>query len=201
MAAKAAGVGADDTEVHATFLGGGFGRRAERDYVSEAVELAGKIDGPVKVIWAREDDMQHDFYRPASHHEIEAVLDADGMPEGWRHRIATQSILKHMVPGWVPEFAENLAASRDPTTTEGASNQPYHVPNINVTYAKVDLPIPVGFWRSVGHTHTAFVVESFIDELAHATGRDPYEYRRELLEAHPRHLAVLDAEGRVGMPD
>ena len=160
VAAKAAGVGADDTEVHATFLGGGFGRRAERDYVSEAAELAGKIDGPVKVIWAREDDMQHDFYRPASHHEIEAVLDANGMPEGWRHRIATQSILKHMVPGWVPEFAENLAAS---------------------------------FWRSVGHTHTAFVVESFIDELAHATGRDPYEYRRELLEAHPRHLAVLDA--------
>jgi isoquinoline 1-oxidoreductase beta subunit len=193
VAAKAAGVGADDTEVHTTFLGGGFGRRAERDYVREAAELAGKIDGPVKVIWTREDDMQHDFYRPASHHEIAAVLDAKGMPAGWRHGIATQSILKHMVPSWVPGFAENLAASMDPTTTEGASNQPYHVPNISVTYAKVDLPIPVGFWRSVGHTHTAFVVESFIDELAHAAGRDPYEYRRELLEAHPRYLGVLNA--------
>jgi isoquinoline 1-oxidoreductase beta subunit len=174
-------------------LGGGFGRRAERDYVREAAELAGKIDGPVKVIWSREDDMQHDFYRPASHHEIAAVLDVKGMPVGWQHRIATQSILQHLVPGWIPGFAGRLAGSRDPTATEGASNQPYHVPNISVTYARVDLPIPVGFWRSVGHTHTAFVVESFIDELAHAAGRDPYEYRRDLLDAHPRHRRVLDA--------
>jgi isoquinoline 1-oxidoreductase beta subunit len=193
VAAKAAGVDADDTEVHTTFLGGGFGRRAERDYVREAAELAGKVDGPVKVIWSREDDMQHDFYRPASYHEIAAVLDADGMPDGWKHDIATQSILQHLVPGWVPGFAERLAGSKDPTATEGASNQPYHVPNISVTFARVDLPIPVGFWRSVGHTHTAFVVESFIDELAHAAGRDPYEYRRDLLEAHPRHLRVLNA--------
>ncbi len=193
VAAKAAGVGADDTEVHTTFLGGGFGRRAERDFVREAAELAGKIDGPVKVIWSREDDMQHDFYRPASYHEIAAVLDADGMPEAWQHDIATQSILLHLVPGWVPGFAGRFAGSKDPTATEGARNQPYHVPNIRVTYARVDLPIPVGFWRSVGHTHTAFVVESFIDELAHAAGRDPYEYRRDLLDAHPRHRAVLDA--------
>jgi CO/xanthine dehydrogenase Mo-binding subunit len=193
VAAKAAGVGADDTEVHTTFLGGGFGRRAERDFVREAAELAGKIDGPVKVIWSREDDMQHDFYRPASHHELAAVLGGDGMPEAWQHRIATQSILQHMVPGWVPGFAERWAGSKDPTATEGASNQPYHVPNIRVTFAKVDLPIPVGFWRSVGHTHTAFVVESFIDELAHAASRDPYTYRRGLLGTHPRLLRVLDA--------
>ncbi len=193
VAAKAAGVEADDTEVHTTFLGGGFGRRAERDFVCEAAELAGKIDGPVKVIWSREDDMQHDFYRPASHHELAAVLGGDGMPEAWRHRIATQSILQRLVPGWVPGFAERWAGSKDSTATEGASNQPYHVPNIHVTFAKVDLPIPVGFWRSVGHTHTAFVVESFIDELAHAARRDPYTYRRALLGAHPRHLRVLDA--------
>jgi isoquinoline 1-oxidoreductase beta subunit len=193
VAANAAGVGEDDTEVHTTFLGGGFGRRAERDFVREAAELAGKIEGPVKVIWSREDDMQHDFYRPASYHELAAVLDAEGMPEAWQHDIATQSILEHMVPGWVPGFAERWAGSKDPTATEGASNQPYHVPNIRVRFAKVDLPIPVGFWRSVGHTHTAFVVESFIDELAHAAGRDPYEYRLELLEAHPRHRGVLEA--------
>ena len=193
VAAKAAGVGADDTEVHTTFLGGGFGRRAERDFVREAAELAGKIEGPVKVIWSREDDMQHDFYRPASYHEIAAVLDADGMPEAWQHQIATQSIMQHLVPGWVPGFAGRFAGSKDPTATEGARDQPYHVPNIRVTFAKVDLPIPVGFWRSVGHTHTAFVVESFIDELAHAARRDPYEYRRDLLDAHPRHLGVLDA--------
>ena len=193
VAAKAAGVGADSTEVHTTFLGGGFGRRAERDYVREAAELAGKVDGPVKVVWSREEDMQHDFYRPASYHEFAAVLGANGMPEAWRHRIASQSILQRMVPGWVPGFAANWAGNSDPTSTEGARNQPYHVPNINVSYAKVDLPIPVGFWRSVGHSSNAFVVESFIDELAHAAGRDPYEYRRDLLKGHPRHRAVLDA--------
>ena len=197
VAAKAAGVEADDTEVHTTFLGGGFGRRAERDFVREAAELAGKVVGPVKVIWSREDDMQHDFYRPASHHELVAVLGSDGMPEAWQHRIATQSILQHLVPGWVPGFAERWAGTKDPTATEGASNQPYHVPNIRVTFAKVDLPIPVGFWRSVGHTHTAFVVESFIDELAHAASRDPYTYRRGLLGAHPRHLRVLDAVAKA----
>jgi isoquinoline 1-oxidoreductase beta subunit len=193
VAAAAAGVGADDTEVHTTFLGGGFGRRAERDFIREAAELAGKVEGPVKVIWSREDDMRHDFYRPASYHEIAAVLDANGMPAAWRHDIATQSIMEHLVPGWVPGFAGRWAGRRDPSATEGASDHPYHVPNISVKFAKVDLPIPVGFWRSVGHTHTAFVVESFIDELAHAAGRDPYEYRRELLGAHPRHLTVLNA--------
>ena len=197
VAAKAAGVEADDTEVHTTFLGGGFGRRAERDFVREAAELAGRIDGPVKVIWSREDDMQHDFYRPASHHELVAVLGSDGMPEAWQHRIATQSIMQHLVPGWVPGIAARWAGSKDPTATEGASNQPYDVPNIRVTFAKVDLPIPVGFWRSVGHTHTAFVVESFIDELAHAARRDPYTYRRGLLSAHPRLLRVLDAVAKA----
>ena len=197
VAAKAAGVDADNTEVHTTFLGGGFGRRAERDFIIEAAELAGKVSGPVKVIWPREDDMQHDFYRPASYHEFAAVLDEEGKPAVWYHDIATQSILEHMVPGWVPGFAEHFAGSMDPTATEGASNQPYHVPDMNVTFSKVDLPVPVGFWRSVGHTHTGFVVESFIDELAHIAGQDPYEYRRDLLDAHPRHLAVLDAVARA----
>ncbi len=193
VAADAAGVDPDDTEVITTFLGGGFGRRAERDFVREAAELAGKVEGPVKVIWSREDDTQHDFYRPASYHELSGTLAADGKPEAWLHRIATQSIAEHLVPGWVPGFATNMLGRRDPTSTEGASNQPYHVPNVRVTYAKVDLPVPVGFWRSVGHTHTAFVVESFIDELAHAAGTDPYAYRRALLEHHPRHVRVLDA--------
>jgi isoquinoline 1-oxidoreductase subunit beta len=193
VAARAAGVDADDTEVHTTFLGGGFGRRAERDFVHEAAEIAGKVDGPVKVIWSREDDVQHDFYRPASHHEISAALDAAGMPEAWDHRMASQSIMERLVPAWVPGPVAGFAGRRDPTSTEGASDQPYHAPNMRMAYSKVDLPIPVGFWRSVGHTHTGFVVESFIDELAHTAGKDPYEYRRPLLQAHPRHLAVLDA--------
>ena len=197
VAAKAAGVSPDNTVVHTTFLGGGFGRRAEQDFVREAAELAGKVDGPVKVIWAREDDIQHDFYRPASYHECSAILGVDGMPEAWRHRIASQSILQRMVPSWVPDFATNWAGSSDPTSTEGAQDQPYHIPNILVTYSKVDLPVPVGFWRSVGHTQNAFVVESFIDELAHVAGQDPYEYRRELLEEHPRHRAVLDVVAKA----
>lgn len=193
VAAKAAGVSADNTEVHTTFLGGGFGRRAERDFVHEAAELAGLVEGPVKVIWSREDDMQHDFYRPASYHELTATLNADGSPDAWHHQMASQSILQRLAPSWVPGPAARFAGRRDPTSTEGASDQPYRSPNVQMTYAMVDLPIPVGFWRSVGHTHTGFVVESFIDELAHAAGRDPYEYRRALLSEHPRHLGVLDA--------
>lgn len=193
VAADAAGVPVENTELNVTYMGGGFGRRAERDFVQEAAELAGKVEGPIKVVWSREDDMRHDFYRPASWHEFRATLDGDGMPEAWEHRMASQSIMERLVPGWVPGPAARFAGKRDPTSTEGASNQPYHVPNMHMTYARVDLPIPVGFWRSVGHTHTGFVVESFIDELAHAGGHDPYQYRRELLDEHPRHLAVLNA--------
>jgi len=193
VAADAAGVSVENTDVNVTFLGGGFGRRSERDFVREAAELASKIEGPVKVVWSREDDTRHDFYRPASWHEFRASLDADGMPEAWEHRMASQSIMERLVPGWVPGPVARFAGKRDPTSTEGASNQPYSVPNMHMVYARVDLPIPVGFWRSVGHTHTGFVVESFIDELAHAAGRDPYEYRRELLRDHPRHLGVLNA--------
>jgi isoquinoline 1-oxidoreductase beta subunit len=185
--------GAREAEVVTTFLGGGFGRRAERDFVHEAAQLAGRVSGPVRVVWSREDDMRHDFYRPASYHEMAAKLDAGGRPEAWHHRMACQSILERSVPGWVPDLVAGFAGKRDPTSTEGASNHPYRVPNIRMAYAKVDLPVPVGFWRSVGHTHTGFVVESFIDELAHLAGADPYAYRRELLEAHPRHRAVLDA--------
>ncbi len=185
--------GAREAEVVTTFLGGGFGRRAEGDFVHEAAQLAGRVEGPVRVVWSREDDVQHDFYRPASYHEMAARLGPDGMPEAWDHQMACQSILERMVPGWVPDPVASFAGKRDPTSTEGASNHPYHVPNVRMTYAKADLPIPVGFWRSVGHTHTGFVVESFIDELAHLAGADPYTYRRVLLEAHPRHRAVLDA--------
>lgn len=193
VAADAAGVSVADTDVHVTYLGGGFGRRAERDFVQEAAELASKVEGPVKVVWSREDDTRHDFYRPASWHELRASLGDDGMPEAWEHRMASQSILERMVPEWVPGPIARFAGRRDPTSTEGASNHPYRVPHGLLTYARVDLPVPVGFWRSVGHTHTAFVVESFIDELAHAAGRDPFEYRRDLLTDHPRHLRVLIA--------
>jgi isoquinoline 1-oxidoreductase beta subunit len=146
-------------------------------------------------MWSREDDMQHDFYRPASLHRLSATLDDAGNPAVWRHDMASQSILNRLLPEWMPGFVRNRTVMKngvDPTSAEGASNQPYRVPNFRMTAATVELPVPVGFWRSVGHTHSAFVVESFIDELAHAAGQDPYEYRRDLLAEHPRHLAVLN---------
>jgi isoquinoline 1-oxidoreductase beta subunit len=196
-AAKAAGVSADDVDLRTTFLGGGFGRRAEQDFVVEAAELASKVSGPVRVVWSREDDVRHDFYRPASYHELVARLGPDGRPVAWRHDMALQSIMKRLVPGWVPSFLASamgiLPDGIDPTAVEGAQHHPYEAPNVRVSWAEVDLPIPVGFWRSVGNSHNGFVVESFVDELAAAAERDPYEYRRELLSAHPRHRAVLDA--------
>jgi len=196
-AAKAAGLHEDDVDLRTTFLGGGFGRRAEKDFVIEAAELASKIEGPIKVVWSREDDIQHDFYRPASYHELEAVLDDRGHPLAWRHEMASQSILDRWLPQWLPEFvldwAGMLPNGVDPTAVEGAGNHPYHVPNAHVSWSNVELPIPIGFWRSVGNSHNGFVIESFIDELAQVSGQDPFEYRRALLSEHPRHKAVLEA--------
>ena len=196
-AAKAAGLDEDDVELRTTYLGGGFGRRAEKDFVLEAAELASKVDGAIKVVWSREDDIQHDFYRPASYHELEAVLDDDGHPVAWRHEMASQSILDRWLPEWLPKFvldwAGMLPNGVDPTAVEGAGNHPYHVPNARVAWSNVELPIPVGFWRSVANSHNGFVIESFIDELAHIGGQDPVQYRRALLAEHPRHEAVLEA--------
>ena len=196
-AAKAAGLSADAVEIRTTFLGGGFGRRAEHDFVVEAVQVAAAVEGPVKVVWSREDDVRHDFYRPASHHRLTASLGDDGRPTAWSHEIAVQSIMARLVPGWLPRFAASWAGVMphgiDPTAVEAAENAPYGIENVRVSWSEVELPIPVGFWRSVGNSQNGFVVESFVDELAAAAGRDPYEYRRELLADQPRHRAVLDA--------
>ena len=200
-AAKATGLDEDAVEVHTTLLGGGFGRRAELDFVREAAELASKVEGPVKVVWSREDDIQHDFYRPASYHDLEAVLDEGGRPTVWRHEIASQSIMERWLPGWMPKFVASWAGIMpngvDPTAVEAAGNHPYDIANVRVAWSNVKLPIPVGFWRSVGNSQNGFVVESFVDELAHAAGQDPYQYRRALLTDHPRHRAVLDAVAAV----
>lgn len=196
-AASAAGLDPDDVDLHTTFLGGGFGRRAERDFVREAAELASKVEGAVRVVWSREDDIRHDYYRPASLHDLEAVLDGGGRPVVWRHAVAVQSIVERFTPAWMPNvvarWAGIMPGGIDPTAVEGAENHPYRVPNVRVTWSKVDLPVPVGFWRSVGNSQNGFVVESFVDELAHAAGQDPYGYRRALLVERPRHRAVLDA--------
>jgi isoquinoline 1-oxidoreductase subunit beta len=200
-AAKVAGLDEEDVDLRTTFLGGGFGRRTEKDFVLEAAELASKVDGAVKVVWSREDDIRHDFYRPTSYHEMDAVVDASGRPVAWSHEIASQSIMDRWLPQWLPGFvldwAGMLPNGVDPTAVEGAANYPYHVPNIRVAWSKVELPIPIGFWRSVGNSYNGFVVESFIDELAYIAGQDPFEYRRALLGERPRHKAVLEAVAEV----
>ncbi len=196
VAASVAGVGLDKTTVRTTHLGGGFGRRSELDMVREAVETSKAVRRPVRLMWTREDDMQHDFYRPAARHHATASLDSSGRPLTWRHRVACQSILAKFMPGFLPEWATHLAGPLrggiDPSAVEGVADLPYAVPNVEVRYHQTKTPVPVGYWRSVGHTHTAFAVESFIDELAAAAKQDPLGYRRSLLAGSPRLLGVLD---------
>ena len=186
LGAKIGGVPPEQVQVHTTYLGGGFGRRFELDFIQEALETSKAAGAPVKVVWSREDDMQHDQYRPASVHQFRAGLDASGQPVAWTHAFAAPSI---MVRVFGPGTIKN---GIDEETVEGAVGMPYSVPNVHVQYALTDLGIPVGFWRSVNNTFNAFVVESFIDELAHAAKKDPYEYRRDLLGKAPRHLGVLN---------
>jgi len=139
----------------------------------------------VQVIWSRPDDVQHDFYRPAAYNELAATLGDDGLPRAWVHRIAGPSIWSRVAPGMVKDGI-------DPAAVEGAADHPYQIEHIDVSYARVDPGIPVGFWRSVGHSQNAFVVESFLDELARKAGADPVEYRRRLLKADARERGVLD---------
>ncbi|MBD3669180.1 MAG: xanthine dehydrogenase family protein molybdopterin-binding subunit, partial [Gammaproteobacteria bacterium] len=198
----------DQVRIHTTYLGGGFGRRGEVDFVAEAVLIAKRIKRPVKLIWTREEDMQHDFYRPASYHVLSGAV-KQGQAHAWQHRIVGPSIMQRVAPGfvpaamprWLPRGLKSFSAwaaggvigmINDATLTEGAEDHPYAIPNVEVDLVTYDPGVPIGFWRSVGHSSNAFVVESFIDELAHQAKADPYEFRRGLLKEHPRHLAVLD---------
>jgi isoquinoline 1-oxidoreductase beta subunit len=185
MAAGIAGLDPGHVAVHTTYLGGGFGRRFELDFISDALNCSKAVGAPVKVVWSREDDIQHDWYRPASYHVLRAGLGANGRPVGWSHRMVVPSIMKRVFPSFVQNGVDGEAV-------EGAVGLPYGIPAVRVEYHDADTGIPVGFWRSVNHTHNAFVVESFMDELARAAGRDPFEYRRALLADAPRHLRVLE---------
>lgn len=197
VAAALAGVPLSRVTVHTTNLGGGFGRRSEQDFVREAVQVSRAVRAPVRLVFTREDDIRHDFYRPASHHRLRAGLDASGRPLAWFHHAVVPSILARFLPGFVPDWATRLAGPLkggiDPTAVEGAGEIPYLLPDFEMRYTRADVGVPVGFWRSVGHTHTAFVVESFMDELAHAAGQDPVQFRRDLLPPTSRHRRVLDA--------
>jgi isoquinoline 1-oxidoreductase beta subunit len=185
-AAKTAGLPLDKVVVHNHLLGGGFGRRLEVDGVVRAVEIAKRVDGPVKVVWTREEDIQHDMYRPYFFDRISGGLDAKGMPLAWNHRFAGSSVIARWVP---PGFNNGL----DSDTTEGAIDLVYGLPNMHVEYVRVEPPgIPTAFWRSVGPSHNVFVVESFIDELAAAAKQDAVAYRRALLDKSPRAKAVLE---------
>src|SRR5712675_2808975 len=170
-AAKTAGLPLDKVVVHNHLIGGGFGRRLEIDGVIRAVEIAKHVDGPVKIVWTREEDIQHDMYRPAWFDRLSAGLDAKGMPVAWDHRFAGSSILARWAP---PAFKDGL----DGDTTDGAINLAYALPNTHVEYLRVEPPgIPTAFWRSVGPSHNVFVIESFMDELAAAAKQDPVAYR------------------------
>jgi isoquinoline 1-oxidoreductase beta subunit len=178
-------------QIHMLYAGGSFGRRAnpDADYVLEAVHIAKALepDTPVKLIWTREDDTHGGYYRPIYLHRLRAVQGQDGAPLAWEQRIVGQSILKG-----TPFESVMVKNGIDTTSVEGAANLPYDIQHIQVDLHTTELPVPVLWWRSVGSTHTAFVVESFIDELAVKAGEDPLHYRRKLLRHHPRHLGVLN---------
>jgi isoquinoline 1-oxidoreductase beta subunit len=184
-AAKVTGLPLDKVVVHNHLIGGGFGRRLEADGVARAVEIAKHVDGPVKVVWTREEDIQHDMYRPYWLDRMSAGLDERGMPVAWNHRFAGSSVIARWLP---PGFKNGL----DPDSTEGAIDLAYALPNMRVEYVRVEPPgIPTAFWRSVGPSHTVFVTESFMDELAAAAKQDAVAYRLALLDKAPRAKAVL----------
>ncbi|AFM23633.1 molybdopterin-dependent oxidoreductase [Desulfomonile tiedjei] len=188
-AARVAGLDPEQVKIHTTLLGGGFGRRANpaSDFVVEAVHVAKAVGKPVKVIWTRENDMKGGWYRPMWYDRIAGGLDANGNIVAWHHTIVGQSIAIG-----TPFEGGVIVDGLDTLSVEGAADLPYFVPNVLVDLHSPRIGVPVQWWRSVGHSHTAFVVESFMDELAHAAGTDPYILRRALLNDYPRHKAVLE---------
>src|SRR5882672_5918602 len=188
QAAKTAGLPPEKVKINTTLLGGGFGRRANpaSDFIIEAVNVAKVAKAPVKVVWTREDDLAGGWYRPMWHDRFAAGLDAQGNPIAWTHTIVGQSIMQGT------SFEQfTIKDGVDSTSVEGAADLLYGIPNLQVDLHSPKIGVPVQWWRSVGHSHTGFSVESFFDEVAHAGGKDPYELRRKLLANQPRMLAVL----------
>src|SRR5262245_11070906 len=190
-AAHAAGLPPEKVVVHNHYLGGGFGRGLEFDVVSQAVRIAKQVEGPVKVIWTREEDIQHDVYRPYYYDRLAAAVDAQGQPIVWTHRIVGPSIFARFFP---LAFKGGI----DPDGVDGAEQLLYDIPAIRIEYVRHEEPVlNTGFWRGVGVTHNTFVIESFIDELAAAAKQDPVAYRRALLGKAPRAKAVLDVAAQA----
>ncbi len=190
-AARVTGLPLEQVVVHNHLLGGGFGRRLEYDYVTQAVRIGQQVDGPVKVVWTREEDMQHGFYRPYYYDRIAAGLDARGKPVVWTHRLVGPAIVARYLP---PGFRNGI----DPDAVGAAVELLYDIPAIQVEFVRHEEPVlNTTFWRGVGPTHNVFVIESFMDELAAAAKADPVEYRRTLLSKAPRARAVLDLAAKA----
>ncbi len=184
--AAVVGMPAEKVTLHVTMMGGGFGRRLLPDYVAEAAHVAKAVPGtPVQLLWSREDDMQHGWYRPASVHRMQGGIDKLGRPVALMHRVIAPSINEQRWPGSVQNGLDN-------DTVEGARDMTYAIPNLRVEYGMLQTPVPASWWRAVYTTQTVFASECFIDELAQLAGKDPVVYRRALLKNAPRHLAVLD---------
>ena len=184
-AARAAGLPVEKVTVHNHLLGGGFGRRLEADMVFSAVRVAKEVDGPVKVTWTREEDIQHDVYRPVYRDTISASL-SGGKIVGWKYRVTGSAIMARWAP---PVFQNGI----DIDAVDSAVDMPYDIPNIHVEYVRAEPPaVPTGFWRGVGANNNVFAIECFMDELARKVGKDPVAFRREMLETQPRFRAALD---------
>lgn len=198
-AARVAGVAVEDVKLTVTLLGGGFGRRLEVDFVAQAVRVAMECGGrPVQLIWSREEDTMHDFYRPMQLARLTASVDAGGAVSSLRIKSAGDAITPRWMARCLPALSGPLDVP-DKTTTEGLFDLPYGLASQKMTHVATAKGVPVGFWRSVGHSHNAFFSESFMDELAWDARQDPLAFRRALLRRAPRHLAVLDlAAGKAG---
>jgi isoquinoline 1-oxidoreductase subunit beta len=214
-AARITGLDYDRISVHTPFVGGGFGRRMTVDYVVEAVEISKALQAPVKVIWSREEDIQNDVYRPGSHALLEAAVSLDGLPSAWRHRIVGPDHMAHQLPGMIPgmlpygvprALRNAVAAAADVVlprivpgkkVIEGAAPLPYALENVAVEHINEDPGIPLGFWRSVAFSQNIFFVESFLDEIAFATGQDPLELRLRLLDRTSRLAEVIRRVGEA----
>jgi isoquinoline 1-oxidoreductase subunit beta len=185
VASEITGLPKEKVIVHVTLIGGGFGRRLDNDYVEEAVKISKSAGVPVQLVWTREDDMMHDFYRPASRHQLSGAVDGNGRLVAWTHKMIGPSIGGQRSPD---RFKEGM----DRSALNGATEMPYTIPNRSVSYVMANTAVPIGAWRSVYRSQNIFVVESFIDELAHAAGKDPLEFRLAMIDKSPRLKKVIE---------
>jgi isoquinoline 1-oxidoreductase beta subunit len=187
VVAQVTGLPPEKVTIHNHWLGGGFGRRLEMDFIIQAVLIAKNFDRPVKTVWTREEDIQHDYYRPYYYDRISGGLDKSGKIVAWTHRLVGSSVLARYAPGLI------LADKIDPDAMDGIRQYPYDLQNVTADYVAKEPPgVPTGFWRGVSVTHNIFVMESFIDELAHAAVKDPVEFRKEHLSKDKRAKAALE---------